>query len=410
MGIPIALWLGARRDGHGALAALAYPAVGVLVLTMLLAYSRGAIVAARARASASGCLRAAAPARRGVLVPGHVFGALAAIWAFGAVGPQRRRRAARAAHRRRHRARRADRCCWSSCCWRRGLAHDLAARPAQLAAPTRRAWGAGLLIALALAPFALAGALALSDRGLGGSVSEAWRDLTDPEANTPTNDPSRLTAIGSVRARYWRDAIDIFDARPVKGVGAGGYAQARLRFRDDDLDVLHAHGYFVQTAADLGIARPSAVARAARRVAGRCGDERQRPWRGARSAQGVSGARRPADDDRRRRRFAAHSLIDWTWFVPGTVVPALLLAGWVAGRGPGHRGRPLAPLRDAPARGVRNAAAGDRSGRGPRARDHRRVVDARARRPPSTASTTRSPRSPTAGPTRRASSRRRPAT
>jgi tetratricopeptide (TPR) repeat protein len=32
--------------------------------------------------------------------------------------------------------------------------------------------------------------------------------------------------------------------------------------------------------------------------------------------------------------FGVHSAIDWTWFVPGNVVPALLLAGWVAGRGP----------------------------------------------------------------------------
>jgi tetratricopeptide (TPR) repeat protein len=32
--------------------------------------------------------------------------------------------------------------------------------------------------------------------------------------------------------------------------------------------------------------------------------------------------------------FGVHSAIDWTWFVPGNVLPALLLAGWVAGRGP----------------------------------------------------------------------------
>ena len=32
--------------------------------------------------------------------------------------------------------------------------------------------------------------------------------------------------------------------------------------------------------------------------------------------------------------FGVHSLIDWTWFVPGNVVPALLCVGWIAGRGP----------------------------------------------------------------------------
>ena len=30
--------------------------------------------------------------------------------------------------------------------------------------------------------------------------------------------------------------------------------------------------------------------------------------------------------------FGLHSAIDWTWFVPGNVVPALLCAGWVASR------------------------------------------------------------------------------
>ena len=39
--------------------------------------------------------------------------------------------------------------------------------------------------------------------------------------------------------------------------------------------------------------------------------------------------------------FGAHSLVDWTWFVPGTAVPALLCAAWVAGRGD-HRLAPAA--------------------------------------------------------------------
>ena len=38
-------WLGARRTGHGVLSALAYPAMGLMLVTLLLAYSRGALVA-----------------------------------------------------------------------------------------------------------------------------------------------------------------------------------------------------------------------------------------------------------------------------------------------------------------------------------------------------------------------------
>jgi cytochrome c-type biogenesis protein CcmH/NrfG len=36
--------------------------------------------------------------------------------------------------------------------------------------------------------------------------------------------------------------------------------------------------------------------------------------------------------------FGVHSAIDWTWFVPGTVLPTLLCASWLAGRGPSATG------------------------------------------------------------------------
>ncbi len=118
-----------------------------------------------------------------------------------------------------------------------------------------------------------------------------------------------------------------FEARPAVGVGAGGYATARLRFRSDDLDVLHAHGYLVQTGADLGHRRARADARAARRVARRRRPH-HRPWRGP--------DRRPASDAERIGLltlgavvvvFGVHSLVDWTWFIPGTVVPAAAVRG-----------------------------------------------------------------------------------
>ena len=113
--------------------------------------------------------------------------------------------------------------------------------------------GRGLLILLALAPIAVVAALALSDRGLGGSVSNTWRTLTDPSASPPPNDPGRLTAAGSVRARYWNESLKAFRDHPWRGVGAGGYATVRPRYRQDEIDVRHAHGYVMQVAADLGI-------------------------------------------------------------------------------------------------------------------------------------------------------------
>src|SRR5262249_40333138 len=45
LGIVCCMWLGARRAGHALLNALAYPAMGLMLVTLLLAYSRGALAA-----------------------------------------------------------------------------------------------------------------------------------------------------------------------------------------------------------------------------------------------------------------------------------------------------------------------------------------------------------------------------
>jgi hypothetical protein len=45
LGIPPLLWLGARRAGHAAVNALAWPGLGLLVVCLLLSYSRGALLA-----------------------------------------------------------------------------------------------------------------------------------------------------------------------------------------------------------------------------------------------------------------------------------------------------------------------------------------------------------------------------
>ena len=41
--------------------------------------------------------------------------------------------------------------------------------------------------------------------------------------------------------------------------------------------------------------------------------------------------------------FGVHSLVDWTWYVPGDACVALLCAGWLAGRGPLSASRRRAP-------------------------------------------------------------------
>jgi O-antigen ligase len=214
-----------------------------------------------------------------------------------------------------------------------GMAIGFASAQRAPSPDTRRQAGLIVLVALALVPVVFIGALALSQRGLGGSLSKGWKDLTDPHAQLPNNAPDRLTAVGSVRARYWNEALKIFRAHKVLGVGAGGYATARLRYREDTLDVRHAHGYVVQTLADMGIvglavslALLAAWLAAAQQTVGLWGRWRRVAWTPERVGMATLFAICVV--------FGVHSFVDWTWFVPGNAILVLLCAGWIAGRGP----------------------------------------------------------------------------
>ncbi|MEA2142627.1 MAG: hypothetical protein QOI64_1057 [Solirubrobacteraceae bacterium] len=332
LGVPGCLWLGTRRAGHQALSALAYPALGLLVLTMALSFSRGAVLAAVLGAA---FWFATVPRRlRGaaVLIAGTAGGGLMALWAFSQnaltddrVPVDLRNQAG----------------------LQLGLlvvvmlvlllAAGLAVGFARAAhTPTlhqRDRAGVVLLVGLALIPVAITIALAAGERGLSGSVSARWNQLTRVSAPLPRNDNSRFTAVGSVRARYWDEALKIFEANPGVGVGAGSYATVRKRYRTDDPAVRHAHGYVVQTLADLGLAGLAvslallaAWLASAARATGLRRRDRARPFTAERIGLLTLVATVIV--------FGVSSFVDWTWFVPANAAVGLLAAGWVAGRGP----------------------------------------------------------------------------
>ena len=344
LGVPGALWLGTRRTGHQALNALAYPALGLLVLTILLSYSRGALLAAAAGGAfwlatvAPRRLRAAA-----VLLVGGAGGAITAAWAFSqsALSDDRipldlREQAGLQLA--------LLVVALVAVLTLAGLAVGFVAVARPQSPRARQRTGAVLLAALALVPLAVGTRMALSDKGLGGSISSNWTSLTDPDASLPINDPSRLTAAGSVRARYWDEALRIFADNAVAGVGAGGYATVRKRYRTADPAVRHAHGYVVQTLADLGLAGLAVslalLAAWLASAAAATGLGLPRRWRRRdRGSPKVAAEYSPERIGLLTLAavvlvFGVHSLVDWTWFVPANAAAALLAAGWIAGRGP----------------------------------------------------------------------------
>lgn len=350
MGILACLWLGARRSGHALLSALAYPAIGLLMVTLMLAYSRGALAVAAIGVAIWLCI---VPLRlRGALmllvcgicaaaVVGFAFSS-AALSSEGVAIAQR----VSAGHQ---------------------LGVLLAALIVLLALAgvaigftlsshpprprTRRRAGIAMLTLLALVLLAGIGALASTHRGLTGTISHDLSTLTDPNA-TVANTPGRLIAVASARARYWKQAIEVFEAHPALGAGGGGYATARKQYETGTQEVTHAHGYIVQTLADLGlvgIALTLALLAAWMLAAGRATHPFNRRFSGWR--------RRAAPLPYTPERigllsmlciviaFGLHSLVDWTWYVPGTAVAGLICAGWLAGRGPIEAPASAAPAR-----------------------------------------------------------------
>jgi len=328
MGAIGCLWLGARRTGHALARALAYPAMALMLLTLVLAYSRGALVAMMIGVALWLCLVPLRLRAAALLIAGAVGAGAVAGWDFS-------RHALSAEH--------------VGLAARTSAGHQLGALTvAMLLALTllgiavgfltgrrapsllaRRRAGAALLAAIVLVLLAFTGALAHSHRGLTGTVSHAINALTDPNAKTPPNTPGRLTAVASVRARYWKEALQVFKAHPLVGAGAEGYWTAHQRYETQTLEVRHAHGFLVQTLADLGLvglllalalalAWVLAARRACRSPLGGYPPERI----GMLSMLCLVVV------------FGAHSLIDWTWYVPGDACVALLCAGWLAGRGP----------------------------------------------------------------------------
>jgi cytochrome c-type biogenesis protein CcmH/NrfG len=334
LGIPACLWAGSRRGASLISRALAVPAIGVLVVAIMLSLSRGALVIVAVGlvvwfALVSVRLRGAV-----VLLLGAAGGGAASAWALS----------------------------------NHALSHDFVALGARTAAGHKLGWvligillvqtavgfaaavamdrttapeavrrrvGLVLVVLVALIPVAGIGAAAASSRGFTGTVSHAWTELTSPNSGGAADVPGRLLATGSSRGRYWNEGLKVGEHAVLKGVGAGGFATAHTRYAAANAGgnfLTHAHSYPIETFADLGLI--GVLLSLAVLVS----------W-GVAATRAVGATRRVPQERVTERDglitllvavtiFGLDSAIDWTWFIPGTAIVALVCAGWLAGRGP----------------------------------------------------------------------------
>jgi O-Antigen ligase len=334
LAIPPAVWLGARRSGHAPANALAYPLLGILIVALFLSYSRGALAAAVVALVvwfAFVPLRVRSLAVLGVSVVGSVP---VIVWALSRdaftkdLVPLSVRESA---------AGEFGLLLITMVAVLLAIGLIIGFRVSREAPSPRirRRVGLAAVTFAVLVPLAAFTSVAFSQRGLTGTISNRFHALTSETATT-SGGPQRLTQTSSSRGRYWRNAGHIFAAHPLDGTGAGTFGVARLRYRKDVLVARHAHGFFAQTMADMGIlgllvvlAFAAAWLAAVLRTTG----GRLRFWRPGGASWdaervGVVALALSA------LVFGLHSAIDWTWFVPGCAVMGIFAAGFVAGRGP----------------------------------------------------------------------------
>jgi hypothetical protein len=334
MGVPCCLWLGARRDGGRRLAALAAPALALLISVLVLSYSRSADLAAvvagglwlifvplRLRAvavSAVGALGGTVISAWALLHhalthnsvtmarqdhAGHILGIVLIVVLIGTTLA--------------------------------GIAITESMNRTRISPRTRGRIGAGLLAVVGAAVIVAVIGVAAGHRGLGGEISYRWHQLTNPQAVVSAANASRVLQFGSSRPLYWHEALFVGDAHVLKGVGELGYSVARLRDPASVAEVLQAHSYVFETYADLGIlglAVTAALLGSWLLATGRTLSPHRR-WR---SLSGEQGAQRAGLITLAALvvAFGVQGTLDWTWYFAGLTVPALLAAGWLAGCGP----------------------------------------------------------------------------
>lgn len=337
LGLPLALWLGARRTGSALGRALAFPATGMLIATLLIAQSRGALAGA-----VVGCALwfAIVPLRlRSVvqLTAAAVAAAPVVAWALSkdpfkvGLQPLEAREAIAGEFGLMLAA-------TIVALLAAGAVVEAVRSRYQPSLRTRFRVGLAVTVVAALVPLALVTSVATSDRGLTGTISDRVDELTADDAAPPTGG-GRLGSVASERFGYWREAFEAFREEPVTGLGAGSFELARLAHRNDRGTARRAHGFVAQTGSDLGLLGGGAALlllvawlAAATRATGlqprrwwRTPDTPRPPWTTERAALVALALAAVA--------YGVQSATDWTWFVPGLTAAALLAAGFVAGRG-----------------------------------------------------------------------------
>jgi hypothetical protein len=367
LGLPPAIWAASRRGGPRALVAAATASIALLITVVLLSYSRSAVLAGILGAAVPLALSEVRLRSALSLAVGGAGAAAICGWALGdhaltgnnvAVGSR-----ADAGH-----AFGLVLILVLALVAAAAFAIERRGERVAMTAAQRRQIGMALVGLLALVPVGGLIALAVSRLGFTGEISHLWHTLTSSTGSVGDT-AGRLANAANSRPAYWHQAASVADHHLLAGAGAGGFGVAHLAYSTrnllgnvaDSADI-HAHSYVMQTFADFGliglainlgllVAWGAAVRRPlSRRMTANPSDSLASS---ANPSDSLTSSANPSDSltssagaELGRERdglvallgvvvaYGVSSAIDWTWFYPGVTLPAMVCAGWLAGRGP----------------------------------------------------------------------------